>query len=117
MSFFEELTGDKYFFTKYDKFYWNNVKKEPMRPNIIPNELYNEYIPSSFVAVQTQDILINDSYTIDYFLKTSGDTYVVFCLNDESIYHQKTIEIYNIEDNAMKYVDVTYIKVFIDYKN
>ena len=50
MNFFEELTGLRYFFTEYDHFYWNNIKKEPML-NIIPNEKFNDYIPTSFVAV------------------------------------------------------------------
>lgn len=120
MNYFEELTGKKYFFVKYDKFYWNNVKKEPLCFCSVPTKEINDLLlnpsevrPHAWVSAQTQDIEIDDNYTIENFLKTSGDTCLVFCLNEDSIYHYKKV----YSGLGLDAIEKKYIKVFIDYKN
>jgi hypothetical protein len=119
MNFFEELTGKRYFFVNYEKFYWNHVMNEPIMP--VPEDAEPEFLSylEGISIQQTKDIEINDSYTLDYFLKTYGDTTLVFCLNGESIYHYKReVLLTNMsEHSVMGFKEKKYIKVYLHYKN
>jgi len=120
MSFFEEMTGKKYFFVNCEKFYWNEIVEEPIMP--VPEDDEPELLSylEGISIQQTNDIEIGeDHYTLDYFLKASGDTILVFCLNKDSIYHYKREPILtsNAENPVMGFKDTKYIKVFIHPKN
>lgn len=120
MNYFEELTGKKYFFVKYDNFYWNNVKKEPLCFCSVPSKEINELLlspsivrPHAWASVQTQDVEINDEFTLNDFLNKNEGSSMVFCLNEDSIFYYKKI----YSDLESEAIEKKYIKVFIDYKN
>ncbi len=114
MKYFEELTGKRYFFVDRDEFYWNVIHKEPFG-KIIPNDSFDQFFSNSFTRAHTKDVEINDTHTLEDFLKTLGDNYIVFCLNGDSIYHYGNNNVAYCEhpDGCTK----KFIKVYIDYKN
>jgi hypothetical protein len=44
MNYFEEITGKRYFFVKYDSFYWNNIRKEPLCFCNVPSKEIDELL-------------------------------------------------------------------------